>query len=105
MVAVLYAVGAANAALAALMGDLPRAGSPPQALAPGLDPAALLPDERDYFRLDGSLTTSPCSEGVHWVVLSAAKTLAEHQLDAVEQAIGFDNNRPLQPLNGRVPRY
>ncbi|MGQ7246865.1 carbonic anhydrase [Halomonas sp. V046] len=105
VVAVLYEIGATDAALASLMGELPHAGSARQALAPGLDPAALLPDERDYFRLDGSLTTPPCSEGVSWVVLRTAKTLDEDQLDAVEQAIGFDNNRPRQPLNGRVVRY
>ncbi|WAW10097.1 carbonic anhydrase family protein [Oxalobacter vibrioformis] len=36
-----------------------------------INPAALLPSNRDYFADKGSLTTPPCSENVRWCVLIA----------------------------------
>lgn len=53
-----------------------------------------------YYRYDGSLTTPPCSEGVKWVVLTTPIEMSEAQIAAFK-AIIPDNNRPVQPLNGR----
>ena len=60
----------------------------------------LLPSARHAYRYDGSLTTPPCSEGVKWFVLTTPVELSEVQIAAFE-AIVHDNNRPIQPLNGR----
>ena len=54
----------------------------------------------NYYRYDGSLTTPPCSEGVKWIVLTTPIEMSEAQIAAFK-AIIHDNNRPVQPLNGR----
>lgn len=63
---------------------------------------ALFPSSLSYYRFSGSLTFPPCSEGVIWLVLKHPVHLSASQLTMVEQAIGQRNNRPTQPLNGRV---
>lgn len=60
----------------------------------------LLPRERGYYRYDGSLTTPPCSEGVKWFVLREHVELSAEQVQTFRSIIK-DNNRPVQPLNGR----
>ena len=72
-----------------------------QPLQDDLNPADLLPREREYFRFNGSLTTPPCSEGVRWFVMREAQAGTEQQIDSLHQVMG-DNARPLQPLNARV---
>ena len=54
----------------------------------------------EYYRYDGSLTTPPCSEGVQWIVLTTPIEMSAAQIAAFK-AIIHDNNRPVQPLNGR----
>ena len=67
---------------------------------PDLDPNALLPDERTYFRYAGSLTTPPCSEVVSWVVLNQPTTVSSAQIEAFA-ALYPMNARPVQALNRR----
>ena len=52
------------------------------------------------YRYEGSLTTPPCSESVQWIVLTMPIEMSEAQISAFK-AIIHDNNRPVQPLNGR----
>ena len=52
------------------------------------------------YRYEGSLTTPPCSEEVKWIVLTTPIEMSEAQIAAFK-AIIHDNNRPVQPLNGR----
>ena len=61
----------------------------------------LLPTTRTSYRYDGSLTTPPCSEGVKWFVMTTPVPLSAAQIAAFT-ALVKDNNRPVQPLNGRV---
>ena len=61
----------------------------------------LLPAVRTSYRYDGSLTTPPCSEGVSWIVMTTPIQLSAQQIRAFTEIIP-DNNRPLQPLNGRA---
>jgi len=61
----------------------------------------LLPANRDYYRYNGSLTTPPCTEGVRWVVMKQPMTISKEQLEAFKTTLGFDNNRPVQPVNAR----
>ena len=65
-----------------------------------VDVDALLPASRSSYRYDGSLTTPPCSEGVKWIVMTTPIQLSADQIRAFTQLI-HDNNRPVQPLNGR----
>lgn len=70
-----------------------------------IDPASLLPanyhHRGNFFRISGSLTTPPCSEGVAWYVLPEPITISAAQL---AQLKGFytNNARQAQDLNGRV---
>ena len=61
----------------------------------------LLPSVHTSYRYDGSLTTPPCSEGVNWIIMRTPIQLSAEQIRAFTELIP-DNNRPVQPLNGRV---
>jgi carbonic anhydrase len=50
---------------------------------------------------EGSLTTPPCSEDVHWIVMKTPMTISSRQLDAHKKLYPM-NARPTQPLNGRT---
>ena len=62
----------------------------------------LLPDNKEYYRFNGSLTTPPCSEGVKWMVLSTPLTISKEQVEKFSHAVHGFNNRPIQDLNARV---
>lgn len=66
-----------------------------------LDWGALVPADFSTYRFEGSLTTPPCTEGVHWFVVSEPVSVSQEQIDAFEAAYS-DNNRPVQALNGRT---
>lgn len=62
-----------------------------------------------YYRYEGSLTTPPCSEDVHWFVRRAPIEMSAAQIATFTNIIN-NNFRPTQPLNGRrlsiyVPDY
>lgn len=67
-----------------------------------LNPQQLLPKNQEYFRLNGSLTTPPCSEGVNWVVFKTPLDASQTQIEAMQKIIGQENNRPVQPINSRI---
>ena len=54
-----------------------------------------------YYHYDGSLTTPPCTEAVDWFVMRERRTISAEQLAALNELTAGDNNRPIQPLNGR----
>lgn len=55
-----------------------------------------------YWRYEGSLTTPPCTESVHWFVLEKALDISKAQADAYTADMEADGivgtNRPLQPI-------
>lgn len=61
----------------------------------------LLPANRSYYTYDGSLTTPPCTEEVKWLILKRPISLSKKQIEAFTKTIQ-GNNRPVQPLNGRL---
>lgn len=65
------------------------------------NPNGLLPPWHDYFRYEGSLTTPPCTEGVHWVLYTTPVSASISQLQQVRRWVKESNNRPLQAINGR----
>lgn len=67
----------------------------------GVNPLFLIPAERGYFRYNGSVTTPPCSEPALWYVMNEPLVISPEQLERIASAVG-SNQRPLQPLNGRV---
>lgn len=83
----------------------------------GLDPAAILPQNRTrYWTYSGSLTTPPCYESVRFLIFEDPVEVSEFQLEAFRRlhshAYGYkgaeefggkivDNFRPTVPLNDR----
>jgi carbonic anhydrase len=61
----------------------------------------LLPRKRSYYRYSGSLTDSPCTENVEWLVMKDPLTLSKAQL-ATWRSHFKDNMRGVNPLNGRA---
>lgn len=103
VVGVLFEVGDPNESLQRFWPYLPREENKEAALPVEINPADLLPEARGYYTYEGSLTTPPCSEGVRWLVLKTPVSISERQKDAF-RAIYRNNNRPVQPLNGRIVR-
>lgn len=101
VVALMFDTGNANDALNSLWRVMPeQEGNHVDVKSFNLD--ALLPPDRTYQRFSGSLTTPPCSEGVVWLVLKKPLTISSAQLAKFVQIMRHDNNRPVQPLHGRV---
>ena len=65
-----------------------------------LDWMAMLPASRLTIRYSGSLTTPPCTEAVHWLLMKDPVQLSADQLRAFTAAYE-GNDRPVQPLNHR----
>jgi carbonic anhydrase len=61
----------------------------------------LLPNNHGYFRYSGSLTASPCTEGVDWIVMKQPLELSASQL-ALYKSKFADNIRGPRALNQRV---
>jgi carbonic anhydrase len=101
VVAVLFKQGKENAALKQVFAELPAAAGDRHALAANIDLSATLPARHAYYGFMGSLTTPPCSEGVHWQVLKQPSEISRTQLAAFRKLYAM-NARPAQPLNGRV---
>ena len=66
-----------------------------------VDLREMIPANGSYFAYSGSLTTPPCTEGVHWLLASEALAI---RLDDVEWLLSETgtNARPLQPLGDRT---
>lgn len=103
VLAVMYEEGPENKALAKLWAQMPKTKTKsPKKLKSKVLAGELIPRQKQYYRFSGSLTTPPCSEGVIWVVLKDSMTASALQIDAFKKVIKQDNNRPVQPLNGRI---
>ena len=102
VIAVMIEKGQLNTELEKVWGNLPmRAGNKNQ-LQVKVSASALLPDNKDYYRFNGSLTTPPCTEGVWWLVMKDSISASAGQLKKFTEAIGHPNNRPIQPTNARM---
>lgn len=99
VVGVLFDLGQPNPFLQTILDAAPSLGESSNARI--LLPAAL-PSELSYYRYDGSKTTPPCDEPVDWYVLRSTMTVSQGQVEAMQALSGGPNNRPVQPLGGRV---
>lgn len=101
-VVVLFRQGTANPALAALWPRIPaRADGDHLVAEASVDASRLLPANHSYYRYDGSLTASPCTEGVTWLVMKQPLQLSGEQLAYWHERF-VNNMRPPQPLHGRI---
>ncbi|WJF90516.1 carbonic anhydrase family protein [Paraburkholderia bonniea] len=90
--------GKENKALASLFSKLPGKGA--DGVAVRINPADLLPADHKGLFYTGSLTTPPCTENVHWLVLEEPIEMSAEQIQAFRKEFP-DNHRPVQPFNGR----
>ena len=67
------------------------------------DLTSLLPEDKRYFHYMGSLTTPPCTEGVHWYVLKNPIEASKEEIEALDNAMP-SNARPIQEGNGRIAK-
>jgi len=102
VVGVFLAAGQQNEALQPVWAHMPAAvGEERQVEGVTVNAADLLPADLSYYSYVGSLTTPPCSEGVHWFVLQRPVEVSPEQIDRFA-ALYPDNARPTQPLNERT---
>jgi carbonic anhydrase len=101
VVAVLIDKGGASELVGTLWKNIPKEKEKEAAIdGVTIDVTQLLPENKDYYTFQGSLTTPPCSEGVTWFVLKAPVKIADGEIAAFAKVYPL-NARPVQPLNGR----
>jgi carbonic anhydrase len=69
--------GRANAVFNKIVSTMPDKECPPVKADDAINPNALLPAGRGYFRYEGSLAAPPCSKTVDWLLLSDPIQVAE----------------------------
>ena len=92
--------GAHNAAFDPVFEHLPTHIGEHDIVPIPLNPIQFFPKNMDNFRYEGSLTTPPCSENVHWLVLEEHISMSKSQLSKFQKLFPH-NNRPIQPLYER----
>jgi carbonic anhydrase len=102
VVAVLFEEAAPNDLINLVWASMPGGLGQRRMLGNAITAMGLLPANRHYLRYSGSLTTPPCTEGVLWVVMRERMTVSRDQVQTFERALGFANNRPVQPVNARA---
>ncbi len=101
-VVVLFRQGTANPVLADLWPRIPaRVDGDHLVAEASVDASRLLPANHSYYRYEGSLTASPCTEGVTWLVLKQPLQLSGEQLAYWHERF-VNNMRSPQPLHGRI---
>jgi len=103
VVAVMFKKGRKNKALDKVFSKLPlKAGESVELKLSAKDIKKIMPSSKKYYKFQGSLTTPPCSEGVTWIVLKKPVSVSKKQVKSFFETLGkHNNNRPLQPANGR----
>jgi len=95
VVGVLLVRGVSSGALAPIFTQLPNDLEVQHALPAKFNPSNFLPANRDYYQYEGSLTTPPCTEGVHWIVIKDPVTVSSEDLAQFHERIHV-NARPVQ---------
>jgi len=100
VVGVLMTSGRSNEVFGRIVAAMPVPEGPPMKAPPAIDPNALLPSPRRYYRYEGSLTTPPCTETVDWLLLREPLPVATPDIEAFARLFPM-NARPAQKLNRR----
>ncbi|WP_292010050.1 carbonic anhydrase family protein [Chryseobacterium sp.] len=66
------------------------------------NPEKMFPHNKAYYTYSGSLTTPPCSDNVTWILFKTPIEMTEDEIKDIANHLPKSNNRPIQPLNGRV---
>ena len=102
VIGIMYTRGLENDSIASIWSNLPSTTDAVSKNASvTVNPADMLPADRDYYLFNGSLTTPPCSEGVRWLVMKNPVEASTEQIEKFHSLFHIDTNRPLQPVNAR----
>lgn len=102
VIALMFKEGQANPVLDKFWQQMPEKEGGNYKLSTKVSARDLLPNNTDYYRYDGSLTTPPCSEGVRWFVMKQPVTISKQQVEKFSHVMHHPNNRNVQPLNARL---
>jgi carbonic anhydrase len=94
-------VGAAHPGYAAILAAAPTGEGKTKSLPAPVNPTGLLPADRSAIGYDGSLTTPPCTEALHWTLFVQPIEMSQDQVQMLQNYLG-PNARPLQAINGRT---
>ncbi len=101
VVGAVFEEGPANANLAPLIANFPKAkGDAAHFPDKKLDLQLHLPASTAAYSYIGSFTTPPCTENVEWIVLRIPVKASRAQLEAFAVRL-HHNNRPVQPVHDR----
>ena len=100
VIGVWVSTGTTNPFISTFVDNLPMEEGETLSTGDRFTPNVLFPDNLSYYSYEGSLTTPPCSEIVHWRVLKNSIQLSADQIASFE-ALEHTNARPVQDLNGR----
>ncbi|MET1254067.1 carbonic anhydrase [Aliikangiella maris] len=97
---VLFSLGDENETLKSILAIAPKHKGEATAKGVELNPKRLLgsSETESYYRLQGSLTTPPCSEEVNWYVSTEIQQLSSSQFKQFQKLFHGGNARPVQPL-------
>ena len=102
VVSVMFEDGAENQFIKKIWERMPHDADNSKTCAlPSKSVGNILPENKEYYRFSGSLTTPPCSEGVRWLVLKNYKTVSKSQIKQFLDVMHHANNRPIQGINAR----
>ena len=102
VISLMFKTGEKNTELEKAWIQMPEKSGGKNVLSKSVDANILLPQNRDYYRFNGSLTSPPCSEGVWWLVMKQITTASKDQIDKFSHTMHHPNNRPVQPVNARM---
>lgn len=101
VVGILLQEGTQNDAFFSFIDHLPTEKTDAKDAGVMINAADFLPAIQTTYRYEGSLTTPPCTEGVHWLLMTTPVELSAAQLNTLE-SIFEANNRPVQSLGERT---
>lgn len=102
VIGVMLNEGAENSSLANIWTIMPDHAGKTVVADGTMNAMDLMPENKDYYRFDGSLTTPPCSEGVTWMVMKNPINVSSEQAHKFAELFHGNNARPVQPINART---
>jgi carbonic anhydrase len=100
VIGVLMTAGKPNKAFNTIVLTMPNLAGQSVKADSKIDPNALLPAKRSYYRYEGSLTTPGCKEVVDWLLLTDPIQVAEADINTFARLYP-KNARPVQKDNRR----
>ena len=106
MIGVLFKIGKYNPILELFLKNFPVHTGTQTHISRDVNAEEFLPSSQEYYQYEGSFTTPPCTEGVHWFIMKGLGEFSQEQWEVVQSIIIKGQlekkiNRPTQPLNGR----